>query len=64
MKPSAHAEEHNQQNPEDSGIWTHAPLARQIHEEWIQAMKVTMAEVNAKIKAIALASTPLAKTEQ
>ena len=49
MEPAPGAEKHRKQNPEDDGIWTHAPVERQIHEESIQAMKITMAEVNAKI---------------
>lgn len=64
MEPAPGAEKHRKQNPEDDGIWTHAPVERQIHEESIQAMKITMAEVNAKITAVALATIPVAKTQQ
>ena len=48
MELDAGAEEHTKQYPQDDGIWKNAPVERQIHEESIRAMKITMAEVNAK----------------
>ena len=64
MELDAGAEEHTKQYPQDDGIWKNAPVERQIHEESIRAMKITMAEVNAKITAVALATIPVAKTQQ
>ena len=64
MEPSTRADNHSQQNLDDTDSWTHAPVARQIHDEGIHAMKITMAEVNAKIRTIAFATMPLGEPEQ
>ena len=63
-KPRAEAESHNQQNLDHTDIWTHAPVARQIHDEAIHTMKITMAEVNAKIRTIACATMRLGEPKQ
>ena len=46
-----------QQDPQDGGIWaTASPLQKEIHAESFRAMKATLAVVDRRILAIALAT--------
>ena len=47
------------QDPRDGGIWTIAPLEREIHGESLRAMKATVTAVDRHIRVIAQATAPL-----